>query len=92
METKFYRTYKKFKAIDSALEMGIITSEEHGAYKDILNEYYYDSKGLVQFVYDYMRDNQIPYVQIDKEELKKAFSNMVDECYYLIDKRSFLQS
>jgi hypothetical protein len=53
----------------------------------MLDEYYYQPKGLVQFVYDYMRDNNVPYVQFDKEAFKNAFAEMVEQQWFFINRR-----
>ena len=83
----YEKTFKKREAVNNALENEFINDDEADALKGFLDEYYDDPKGLVQFVYDYMRDNRVPFVDIDKEALKNAFAEMVEQNYYLIRRR-----
>ena len=87
MNVCYDKTYKKYDAIENALEHGFIEQEEYNVCKEMLDEYYYQPKGLVQFVYDYMRDNNVPYVQFDKEAFKNAFAEMVEQQWLFIKRR-----
>ena len=87
LNVRYDKTYKKYDAIKNALEHEVIEQEEYDACKEMLNEYYYQPKGLVQFVYDYMRDNNVPYVQFDKEAFKNAFAEMVEQQWLFINRR-----
>jgi len=87
LNVRYDLSYKKHAAIENALENEFIEQEEYDAYKEMLDEYYYQPKGLVQFVYDYMRDNNVPYVQFDKEAFKNAFAEMVEQQWFFINRR-----
>ena len=87
LNVRYDLSYKKHAAIENALENEFIEQEEYDAYKEMLDEYYYQPKGLVQFVYDYMRDNNVPYVQFDKEAFKNAFTEMVEQQWFFINRR-----
>ena len=82
-----FKTYMKYDAVENCLENELYTPEEGDVLKDFLDEYYDSQNGLVQFVYDYMRDSGYVSVRHDKEELKRLFSEMVENNYYLISRR-----
>ena len=87
LNIRYDKSYKKHAAIANALENEFMEQEEYDALKEMLDEYYYQPKGLVQFVYDYMRDNNVPYVQFDKEAFKNAFAEMVEQQWFFINRR-----
>ena len=87
LNVRYDLSYKKHAAIENALEYEFIEQEEYDACKEMLDEHYYQPKGLVQFVYDYMRNNNVPYVQFDKEAFKNAFAEMVEQQWIFINRR-----
>ena len=82
-----FSTFKKHEAIENCINDELDSEEEYDVKKDFLDEYYYQPSGLVQFVYDYLRNNGYNSVQYDKEALKNIFADLVEQNYYFIKRR-----